>query len=338
MSDSNTSSLPRAAQPEPDAAPAVAVLQQALQWQVIFWSGEATDRDRMRWQSWLAADPAHARAWAQVQRTDEQLQTLASPAAEVLRSADVRRCKARRTVLGMAGLLAGAGIVGYGLRQTAQWQMMMADDHTGYGERRHVELADGTRVTLGSATAIDVCYSAQARQLLLRTGEIFIVTAPDSAGRPFLVQTTRGSVQALGTRFNVRESGEQIQVAVQDGAVAIRPAGMNPGDVVRLDAGQQTCFDHTKVEAPEALQISATVWTRGLLVAERMRLEDFLAELGRYRSGVLRCDPAVRDLIVSGVYSLDDTDQSLRLLAQALPVQVQTVTRWWITIGPHPFK
>jgi len=338
MSDSNTPSLPRAAQPEPDAAPAAAVLQQALQWQVIFWSGEATDRDRVRWQSWLAADPAHARAWAQVERTDEQLQTLASPVAEVLRSADARRCKARRTVLGMAGLLAGAGTVGYGLRQTAQWQMMMADNHTGYGERRHVELADGTQVTLGSATAIDVCYSAQARQLLLRTGEIFIVTAPDNADRPFLVQTTRGSIQALGTRFNVRESDTQIQVAVQDGAVAIRPNSMNPGDAVRLDAGQQTCFDHTRVEAPEALQISATAWTRGLLVAERMQLEDFLAELGRYRSGVLRCDPAVRDLIVSGVYSMDDTDQSLRLLTQALPVQVQTVTRWWTTIGPRPLK
>lgn len=338
MSDSNTPSLPRAAQPEPDAAPAAAVLQQALQWQVIFWSGEATDRDRARWQSWLAADPAHARAWAQVERTDEQLQTLASPVAEVLRSTDARRCKARRTVLGMAGLLVGAGTVGYGLRQTAQWQMMMADNHTGYGERRHVELADGTQVTLGSATAIDVCYSAQARQLLLRTGEIFIVTAPDSAARPFLVQTTRGSIQALGTRFNVRESDTQIQVAVQDGAVAIRPNSMNPGDAVRLDAGQQTCFDHTRVEAPEALQISATAWTRGLLVAERMQLEDFLAELGRYRSGVLRCDPAVRDLIVSGVYSLDDTDQSLRLLAQALSVQVQTVTRWWTTVGPHPMK
>ncbi|HNR11604.1 MAG TPA: hypothetical protein PKN72_10460 [Nitrosomonas europaea] len=92
------------------------------------------------------------------------------------------------------------------------------------------------------------------------------------------------------------------------------------------------------IEAAEALQISATAWTRGLLVAERMRLEDFLAELGRYRSGVLRCDPAVRDLIVSGVYSLDDTDQSLRLLAQALPVQVQTVTRWWTIVGPRPMK
>ena len=330
--------LPRAAQPEADAASAVDVLQQALQWQVIFWSGEVTDRDRMRWQSWLAADPSHALAWAQVQRTDEQLQILASPATEVLRSADVRRCKARRTVLGMAGLLVGAGVMGYGLRQTAQWQMMMADYHTGYGERRSIELADGTQVTLGSATAIDVRYSTQARQLFLRTGEIFIVTAPDSASRSFLVQTTRGSIQALGTRFNVRESDTQIQVAVQDGAVAIRPTGMKPDDAVRLDAGQQTCFDYMRVEVPKSLEISATAWMRGLLVAERMRLADFLSELGRYRSGVLRCDPAVRDLIVSGVYSLDDTDQSLRLLAQALPVQVQTVTRWWTIVGPHSMK
>jgi len=73
-------------------------------------------------------------------------------------------------------------------------------------------------------------------------------------------------------------------------------------------------------------------WTRGLLIVERLRLEDFLVELGRHRAGALRCDPAVRDLIVSGVYPLDDTELALATLAQALPVRVDRVTRYWVTV------
>ena len=33
-------------------------------------------------------------------------------------------------------------------------------------------------------------------------------------------------------------------------------------------------------------------WTRGMLIADRMRLADVLSEMGRYRRGVLRCHPA----------------------------------------------
>jgi len=63
-----------------------------------------------------------------------------------------------------------------------------------------------------------------------------------------------------------------------------------------------------------------------------MRLEDFTAELARYRSGVVRCDPAVADLRVSGVFSLRDTDRALENLTRGLPVDVVYRTRYWVTL------
>jgi len=63
-----------------------------------------------------------------------------------------------------------------------------------------------------------------------------------------------------------------------------------------------------------------------------MRLADFLVQLSRHRPGVVRCDPAVAELVVSGVYPLDDTDRVLAALAQALPVRADYATRYWVTV------
>lgn len=319
-----------------------AVLQQALEWQVTLWSGEVTADEQLGFQRWLAGDPDHARAWAQVRRADDDLQCLSRPiAAEALRTGAAASRRSRRAILGAVGALAGTGLAAQSVRQTAPWQRVGADHASGRGERREIALPDGARVWLGSATAIDVNYDARVRQVLLRAGEIFITTAPDASpaalggDRPFMVRSAEGSMLALGTRFGVRRRDEVTEVAVQEGVVELRPLDGGTAGVVQVRAGEQARFDRRVVAARRTLEANATAWTRGLLVAERMRLEDFLGELGRYRNGVVRCDPAVRDLIVSGVYSLDDTDQALRHLARALPVEVRTATRWWVTVRPR---
>ena len=61
----------------------------------------------------------------------------------------------------------------------------------------------------------------------------------------------------------------------------------------------------------------------------------FTAELARYRPGLLRCDPAVAALPVSGAFQLADTDAALTALAASLPVRIELRTRWWVSIGPR---
>jgi transmembrane sensor len=63
-----------------------------------------------------------------------------------------------------------------------------------------------------------------------------------------------------------------------------------------------------------------------------MPLGEWVAELGRYRRGVLRCDPAVAGLRVSGAFPLDDTDRALQLLADTFPVRHVWRTRYWVSV------
>jgi transmembrane sensor len=54
--------------------------------------------------------------------------------------------------------------------------------------------------------------------------------------------------------------------------------------------------------------------------------------LERYRPGVLRWDPSLETLRVTGSFRLDDTDRILNLLAQTLGLEVQARTRYWVTL------
>jgi ferric-dicitrate binding protein FerR (iron transport regulator) len=57
-------------------------------------------------------------------------------------------------------------------------------------------------------------------------------------------------------------------------------------------------------------------------------------ELSRYRPGVLRCHPDVAALRVSGAFSRRDTDASLRLLSDTSPLNINCLTRYWLSVEP----
>jgi len=303
------------------------VHEAALSWQVTLWSGEVTDGERQAFARWRAAAPEHEAAWARIQQFGARLQTVPDDVARaVLRPAS----GSRRRVLRGAGALAVAGVVG-GLvvRQASR-----ADLQTARGERRPVTLPDGTAIVLAPDTALEIVYDTHRRTLRLRRGEVLVQSAHDPDGRPLAVETAHGRAEALGTRFTVRIADERSRVQVFDGAVATSAAA-TPDTRVVVAAGQQATFDRDRVAAPTRVDPLAAAWSQGLVVAERQRLGDLLAELAPHLPGVLRCDPAVADLVVSSVYRLDTPDATLDALAAGLPVRVQRYTRWWVVVGPR---
>lgn len=308
-----------------------AVVRRAAEWMARLWSGEASDQDRAACERWRAQHPDHERAWNRLQSFEDTLHALPREAARHALREPVRT--GRRRALQLLGLTAAVGGIAAALRGNETWQLAASDHSTRTGEIREIALPDGTRVVLGTATAIDLRFDAHERRLVLRAGEILVTTAPDPAGahRPFRVHSRQGSVEALGTRFIVRQEAEASRVAVFEGAVAVRPARA-PEAMVRVGAGQGTVFFADRAQAPDAVADSTAAWTRGVLVAEDMRVADFVAELARYRPGVLRCDPEVAELRVTGVFSLRDTDRALENLALALPVSAAYRTRYWVTV------
>ncbi|UMR31560.1 hypothetical protein MJ904_04885 [Massilia sp. MB5] len=129
-----------------------------------------------------------------------------------------------------------------------------------------------------------------------------------------------------------RAGCRQTEVAVYEGAVEVRPLDAPPQ---RLQAGQKLHFSDAAVSLLEAADENATAWLQGMLVATDMPLERFVAALARYRHGRLAVDPALAALKVTGTYPLADTGKVLDMLGKALPLQVNYMTRYWVTLTPR---
>ncbi|MDE1167621.1 MAG: FecR domain-containing protein [Pseudomonas sp.] len=309
------------------AAPlALQTLEAAATWYVRLNSARPTEADQQAWRHWLEASPQHARAWARVEKLQNQWAALP---VEVSLSTLAGVQARRRATLKTLGLLLAVGGSGWLATEHLPYQAMLADQRTATGQRRRLVLDDGSQVDLNTDSAMDIAFSAELRLIRLHRGEILVQTAADS--RPFIVQAPQGSVRALGTRFIVRCESTFTDVCVLDKAVELRPLNQ-PSRVLRLDAGQQAHFDREQVSAITPAPTGAGAWNRGMLTVIEWRLGDFIAELGRYRVGVLRCAPAIAHLRLSGAFRIDDTDTILENLSQSLPVNVHFVTRYWASV------
>ncbi|HWU35175.1 MAG TPA: FecR domain-containing protein [Methylovorus sp.] len=316
--------------------PSYATLQQAAEWFAVLQDGAFDAHERAAWQAWLEQDNTHRIAWQQVESVMRKFQQVEDDAArQTLRTISQGRRRAVKSIMAICLLSAG----GWGIaRQPAvqQWSgILMAQHTTRIGERRRMQLADGSTLWLNTASAVNIHYSSKERHIELVAGEIWIQTAADPmpAARPFFVSTRHGQLQALGTRFNVLDDGQRSHVAVFEGAVAIRlsPASQ-PGLIVQ--AGEQSSFDGVAILPVQAADPAMDSWTHGMLVADNLPLPEFITRLERYRRGHLGFDPGLSHLRIVGAFPLQDTDHALHLLEQTLPVRVHRLLPWWVTLEP----
>lgn len=313
---------------------ATETLQQAATWMARLWSESAGEADHVACATWRAAHPDHERAWQQLDVFQQKLDRVPREVArQVLHQPTAPASRKRREAI----RLLGTGLLACGafelLRQTDTWQRATATQSTAIGEIREVVLPDGTQLTLASGTAVDVQFDASQRLIDLRAGEVFVTTAhdPGPIHRPFRVRDRHAVVEALGTRFDMRLTGDTSDVSVYEGMVEISPVD-DPGASLRLAAGQHCSFGSAACGPRTAVEERDETWTRGVLLAENMRVGDFIGELSRYRHGLLRCAPDVAELRVSGVFPLRDTDRALHNLSMVLPVSLVYRTRYWVSV------
>jgi transmembrane sensor len=300
----------------------------AAQWYARLHSGVATDSDRSAWNDWLVADPAHLQAWQRMTAVGEQMArvpgALASPA---LRGADLSRRQVVRSVL----LLASASSVGWLGWRSETSRSLFADLRTAVGERRELRLADGSSLLLNTDTSVNLRFDGRQRVLELLSGEILVTTAVDPLQRPFKVLTRHGEVLALGTRFIVRSQELGGEVSVLEKAVQVSPA--LGGAMIRVEAGQSVAFNGRSAGALRRNDASVGAWQQGSIIAIDRPLSELLADISRYRSGVLRCDPRIAQLKVSGAFPIDNTDRALAALESGLSLRVTQYSRYWVNVS-----
>jgi transmembrane sensor len=204
---------------------------------------------------------------------------------------------------------------------------LQADYVTATGERTTVRLADGSTLTLDTATAVAVDLG-ETRRIRLFKGAVYCEVSPDTA-HPFVVTARNSAVRVLGTRFSVRTGDEADTVTVAQGTVRVT-RNEKPEDAQVLHADEQTTAYPDRLGTLVKMRAQQVLaWTRGSLVFEQTPLADAIERIQSYRRGlVLVRNSRLRDYRISGRFELDDPDRILDALAKTLPIEVHRYTPW----------
>ena len=303
------------------------VAEQAVHWLLEMQQGALTPRQQAAWQQWLNAHSEHQRAWEQIQQVNQRLRGMPSPLAHAALNAPTLR--SRRQALKLLLILGAGSAAVWSLRQQHILPPLSADYRSPVGQRRSVQLADGSQLKLNTGSAVDVHIDGQQRLIRLLEGEILLTSR--AGDTPLRVLTGQGLLSSQAARLNVRQFNDHTQLAVLAGQVEVTPNNYS-GLPLTIAAAHQVNFTRKGWDTPRSTDANSGAWADGMLVAAHMRLEDFLSELGRYRRGQLHCDPQVANLLLSGSYPLDDSERILDLLEVSLPVKVRRFTRYWVTV------
>jgi transmembrane sensor len=286
---------------------------------------------------WLKADPANTAAWSDFERLWGRVETVRDDPKILAIREEARRRAARRVDARygrrFAAALAASVVLGaalwWGLKEraltpdgvpvlarasstAATARAPIREASTQIGERTLLVLADGSKVTLNTDSAVRADYTRSERRLTLVRGEAFFDVAKDPT-RPFIVTAGSRQVIAVGTAFNVRLQDQQVRVTLVEGTVRIVPTALSSAiaipergrpPVVTLEAGSALVTGADGIDRVESLDTArATSWRSGKLAFEGDRLADVVAEMNRYSREKLEiADPALEDRKVSGVF------------------------------------
>ncbi|MGY2188713.1 fec operon regulator FecR [compost metagenome] len=307
------------------------VSEQAIDWMVRLRAGTPTAAMQERFNAWLAMDPAHAQAWARLQERlggsfntvralDRRLPGQSEHARQILLQPQASRRDALRVIAGL-GLLGGGLWIG---ARSPLGDSLLADLHTGRGQRENFNLADGSRLSLNADSAVDLHFDDQQRLVILRRGELIIQVTPDPR-RPLRVRTAQGEARALGTRFLVSQEQDASRVVVLEHSVEAR---LFDGTQRVLQEGESALLYARHIEPVSGDQQHRADWLSGRLNVLDEPLENVVQALRPYSRGFVRVSPEVRDLRVQGVFPLNDPARTFAALAETLPIRVDHYSPW----------
>ncbi|MFN3668454.1 MAG: FecR family protein [Brevundimonas sp.] len=269
-------------------------------------------------------DPDNARAYERVEAVWESSRDLAAdPDISALTTEAMARARpepARGASIGrlkpFAGLAAALIVVAAAGLWMASRPLVYA---TEVGEQRTVRLGDGSRVTLGPDSRVQIRLGDDRRSVTLARGQALFDVEGDP-DRPFVVEAGDARVTALGTRFEVRRVGEGARVVLVEGRVAVRDARLPRSDWT-LKPGEQVVTTAARPTVTPVDAARATSWTTGRLLFDGVPVRVAVAEVNRYspRKIELRA-PAIADIAVSGAFDTGDVDGFVAALEDLYPV------------------
>ena len=192
---------------------------------------------------------------------------------------------------------------------------------TRVGEIREVALADGTHVTLGGATAIEVRMFDDRRELRMVHGGDALFEVAHDPDRPFRVDAGRVSATVLGTVFEINSASAAETVSVVEGRVRVEDAGrrqvLGAGERVTAQAGRDWTYETFNAD-------HAARWIETRMVFRDAPLGQIVEDVNRYYPAGVRLEgEGLERLRVTSSFRIDQLGSALSGIALSHGLKVE---------------
>lgn len=229
------------------------------------------------------------------------------------------------------------------------WLQKPQEYATKFGEQRSILLSDGSRVTLNTASGVEVKFQKDRRIVHLLKGEALFDVAHDSS-RPFDVIARTSVLRAVGTEFNIDLGAKDTTLTVVEGRVAVMreaeakipinsepsipetqlsPSEQSfpapPGSLI-LAAAERVVITAAGPGVPQHVSnlAATTSWTKHQLVFDHEPLAEVAEQFSRYNHGQIVIEgPDLARREITGVFQADDPNSFLTFLAEIPGVQIR---------------
>lgn len=183
-------------------------------------------------------------------------------------------------------------------------------------------LVDGTRVVINASTELSYpkMFEGNQREVEL-LGEAYFEVAHD-ASAPFVVNTPSGSIEVLGTHFNVVAESDKTTVTLAEGSVRLhfgdREFLMKPGEHARIRSNGEIDVRHVNTE-------NYTSWSTGVYDFTDATLDEIVRQLSLWYDVKIEIkDQNTAEALFTGVIERHESlQQALKMLTTISDLEIE---------------
>ncbi len=191
---------------------------------------------------------------------------------------------------------------------------------TDWGETVQVELPDASKVIINSASQISYSTLKWKDERNIRlNGEAFFEVTP---GQKFTVATPHGSIEVLGTSFNIQARDLLTVVDCFSGKVAVMDQNRKrktllPGQKIMIKASGLSDVEQSKN------QENAIAWRSGMVYLRQATLQTAIRELQWYYPIEIQADEAILSRPIEGFFKTSHLDSALYQITTPLNLEFE---------------